>query len=479
MNSDAQSQAFLKNLTLLYVEDEEDTREQFRQYLSRYAGTLITAANGVDGLQAYREHTPDIIITDIQMPVMDGLSMVHEIHSIDKSVPIIVLTAFEQPNYLIASIDAGVARYVTKPVNLGKFQEALLECAHRLLAEDRLIKSMRLLEQGNSNAKIAISGSHETRKLSDSFNRMVDGVIGLVDNTAQQVFELAQVQERAQHTSELLEINKALEKSLAEVSHLISIRETMYMGVINAMVSTIEASDTYTHGHSSRVTSYSLALANRIGLPAGRLKNLEQACILHDIGKIGIDKSILHKPGKLTDEELETMQQHPGIAVRILKNIEHLSEVQNIVVKHHERFDGRGYPNGLSGDDLEVEARIISIADTFDAMTSHRPYRKGLPVEVALEELSKNAGSQFDPELVAHFISLLQDGGLTAVTENELLELGTESRKSAVGSGIDQEAGQAPINALVVEDDHLSSLMVRDFLRRMGVEVDEAVTAEA
>jgi len=479
MQTTIHCQEHLKSLTLLYVEDDEDIRDQMVHFLSFYAENLITAVNGMEGLQAYREHTPDIIITDIQMPVMDGITMVREIRSIDKSVPIIVLTAFEQTNYLKASIEAGIARYVTKPVDCGKFREALLECANQLMVEDQLIKAMRSLEQGNSTAKISINGSTKIHKLSESFNMMVDRVIGLVDNTAHQVFELTQEQERAQHNSELIEINRALEKSLVEVSRLSSIRESMYLSVINAMVSTIEASDTYTHGHSARVTSYSLALASKIGLSEERLRTLERACILHDIGKIGIDKSILHKPGKLTNDEYASMQQHPDIAVRILQNIEHLVEVQNIVVKHHERFDGKGYPNGLSGDEIEVEARIISIADTFDAMTSHRPYRKGLPVEVAVDELIKNSGSQFDPELVAQFISLLQDGGLSEGINKERFVLESDRRKSVLKHRIDQIPGHVPINVLVVEDDHLSSLVVRDFLRRKGHEVDEAVTAEA
>jgi HD-GYP domain-containing protein (c-di-GMP phosphodiesterase class II) len=144
---------------------------------------------------------------------------------------------------------------------------------------------------------------------------------------------------------------------------------------------------------------------------------LEQAAILHDIGKIGIDKSILHNPGRLTDEEFATMQQHPVIATHILKNIDHLADVQECVVKHHERFDGNGYPYGISGDDLPVEARIMAIADTFDAMTSNRPYRKGLAVDVAVQELSNNAGTQFDPELVSVFIALLREGELNNISE--------------------------------------------------------------
>ncbi len=278
-----------------------------------------------------------------------------------------------------------------------------------------LTKSMRLLEQGNSNAKLQINGSREMKELSDSFNLMVDRVMQLVDSTAEQIFELAQSQERVEHTAKLYALNRELEKSLADVRLLNVKQESIYLNVLNALVSTIEASDPYTHGHSARVTRYSLALAGSIGLPPERVNILEQAAILHDIGKIGIDKSILHNPGRLSGEELEIMRQHPVIATNILRHVDHLADVQDCVVKHHERFDGTGYPYGIGGSDLPIEARIMAIADTFDAMISHRPYRKGLPLEAAIQELSDNAGSQFDPELVGHFIGLLRAGELTTI----------------------------------------------------------------
>ncbi len=338
-----------------------------------------------------------------------------------------------------------------------------------------LTKSMRLLEQGDSNAKLQINGSRQMTALSESFNLMVDRVMLLVDNTAQKVFDLAQVQERAQHELKLLEINKELEKSLAEVNLLGSRQEAMYLGIINAMVSTIEANDPYTHGHSARVTNYSLALARKIGFSAERLKKLEQAGILHDIGKIGIDKAILHKPEKLTVEEYAIMQQHPAIGVQILRNIETLSSVQEIVAKHHERYDGKGYPNRIKGRDLPTEALILAIADTFDAMTSHRPYRTGLPVEVAIKELSDHAGSQFDPELVEHFIALLREGELTAFLDKDPL-LPRDSFLEIDALQKSRGAVYGTVNILVVEDDPYCASLVRDYLRHMGHTVDEAAT---
>ncbi|HEY5973553.1 MAG TPA: HD domain-containing phosphohydrolase, partial [Geobacteraceae bacterium] len=183
-------------------------------------------------------------------------------------------------------------------------------------------------------------------------------------------------------------------------------QQKTYMNTIHALVSAIEASDSYTRGHSERVTRYSLSLAKKLGLPQERLKIIERAAILHDIGKIGIDLSLLHKEGKLTPEDIFDLQQHPLIGMKILEPIEFLHDVRLCIGQHHERFDGKGYPNSISSDQMLIESRILAIADAFDAMTSNRPYRRALPLTIAVKELTDNAGTQFDPHMVPHFIEL-------------------------------------------------------------------------
>lgn len=187
-------------------------------------------------------------------------------------------------------------------------------------------------------------------------------------------------------------------------------QQKIYMNTIHALVSAIEASDSYTRGHSERVTRYSMELARKLELPQDRLKIIERAAILHDIGKIGIDLNLLHKEGKLTPEDICDLQQHPVIGMNILEPIEFLQDVRICIGQHHERYDGHGYPYNVPADKLLLESRILTIADAFDAMTSDRPYRKALPAEMALQELIKEAGSQFDPELVPHFVELLKSG---------------------------------------------------------------------
>jgi putative nucleotidyltransferase with HDIG domain len=189
-------------------------------------------------------------------------------------------------------------------------------------------------------------------------------------------------------------------------------QQKTYLNTIQALVSAIEASDSYTRGHSERVTRLSLGLARKLDLPQDRLKVIERAAILHDIGKIGIDLSLLHKEALLTEEDVAELQQHPTIGMKILEPIEFLHDVRLCIGQHHERYDGLGYPNQLAAEDLLLESRILAIADSFDAMTSDRPYRKALAVDVAIGELSANAGTQFDPTLVPIFIELLKTPNL-------------------------------------------------------------------
>lgn len=189
-------------------------------------------------------------------------------------------------------------------------------------------------------------------------------------------------------------------------------QQKTYLATVQALVSAIEASDAYTRGHSDRVTRYSVALAHKMGFDPETIDRLEQAAILHDIGKIGIDINLLHKKEKLSQADFDVLKLHPSIGVRILEPITFLNPIRNIIEQHHERFDGKGYPNGIHGPDILPEARILAVCDTYDAMTSDRPYRNALPVEVAIQEIRDHSGSQFDPQMAAAFIDLYQDNGL-------------------------------------------------------------------
>lgn len=193
---------------------------------------------------------------------------------------------------------------------------------------------------------------------------------------------------------ELTSNNTAMLKDLKE----------LFYKTIKSIASTLDAKDPYTHGHSFRVTLYSLILASELDLESDVLEEIEIAGLLHDIGKIGIPQNILCKPGKLTDEEFEIMQSHSVQGEKMIANIKKLTVISNWLRTHHERWDGRGYPNGLKGEEIPISARIIALADTYDAMTSTRSYRKALPHQDAINEIQKCAGSQFDPNIAMIFV---------------------------------------------------------------------------
>ena len=188
--------------------------------------------------------------------------------------------------------------------------------------------------------------------------------------------------------------------------------EATYLNVIKTLCKILVKKDPYTRQHSQQVTYFSLVIGRALGFSKEELLVLEQAALLHDIGKIGIPDHILHKPGPLSASEWELMKQHPNIGQEILEHIQVLHLEQNTVRHHHERYDGKGYPTGLKGEEIPVYARILNIADSFHAMVSDRPYRKALPIERAVEELQKNRGTQFDPQLVDVFVKGLKEEGL-------------------------------------------------------------------
>lgn len=198
---------------------------------------------------------------------------------------------------------------------------------------------------------------------------------------------------------------KKYELTTSKTQILKDLSELFYK-TIKSIAFALDAKDPYTHGHSMRVTLYSLALASAMNLPGEVLEEIETAGLLHDIGKIAIPEKILLKPGKLTDEEYEIIKSHPELGEKLVYSIEKLKLISNWLKSHHERYDGKGYPDGLIGEQIPISSRIIAIADTYDAMTSSRSYRTALPHQVAIEEVKRCAGTQFDPQLAELFVSI-------------------------------------------------------------------------
>ena len=209
---------------------------------------------------------------------------------------------------------------------------------------------------------------------------------------------------RVRHMIDLDHLQRNLED---EVEKKTKENERLFMHVVSSLASAIDAKDTYTNGHSSRVAEYSREIARRSGYEGKELEDIYMMGLLHDVGKIGIPDAVINKPAKLTDEEYDIIKNHPVLGARILGNIKEMPKLANGARWHHERYDGKGYPDGLSGEDIPEEARIIAVADSYDAMSSHRSYRKSLSQEVVREEIEKGKGTQFDPRFASIMLEMM------------------------------------------------------------------------
>jgi putative nucleotidyltransferase with HDIG domain len=198
-------------------------------------------------------------------------------------------------------------------------------------------------------------------------------------------------------------LEELVEQRTAELDQALGSLENAYRSTLRALTAALETRDAETHGHSERVVTFSLRLGREYGLSGPQMKSLEFGSLLHDIGKIGVPDAILRKPAKLTDEEWVRMREHPMHGQQILRGIKFLEGAARVVAQHHEKWDGSGYPLGLKAEEIDICARIFSVADAFDAITSDRVYRQGRPYEAAAAELDEWADQQFDPKVVEAF----------------------------------------------------------------------------
>jgi HD-GYP domain-containing protein (c-di-GMP phosphodiesterase class II) len=204
---------------------------------------------------------------------------------------------------------------------------------------------------------------------------------------------------------ELGALGRAFDSMTAEL-------ESAYLNTVEVLADAVETRDPYTGGHVSRVAAYSLAIARELGWSERQLGQLHMAAALHDVGKIGVPDAVLRKQGPLDAEELPVMRSHTNLGARLLDGVPFLTPALECALSHQEFYDGKGYPRGLAGEAIGPDARVVAIADTFDAMTTTRPYRKGLPMEVAVAEIQKCAGTQFDPVMVAAFMRAVEKGAI-------------------------------------------------------------------
>jgi len=337
----------MDNGTILIVDDENDIRELLKDFLEDEGFRCHTAANAFEALEAYqRLGDVALIMSDIRMPGKSGLDLLTEIKALDEDVIIVMISAVKDIESAITAMSNGAYDYVSKPFKLNE----VAMIAHKALEKRRLV-----LENKAYQKELEEKVAERTRELQDALEKL--------DNT--------------------------------------------YTFTLRALVTALDTRDEETQGHSMRVVHYTLKIARLMGVtdPAFS-KVLEYGALLHDIGKIGIPDAILRKPGKLTPEEWVVMKQHPKIGYEILHRIEFLEEASKMVLHHHENYNGSGYPQGLKSEDIPIGSRMFAVADTLDAMTSNRPYRKALSLETVSSELIKFAGQQFDPTVVEAFHKL-------------------------------------------------------------------------
>lgn len=336
---------------VLLVEDSAVQAALLKRALEAEGFTTIVATDGRSALDIVRSQQIDAMITDVLMPGMDGFQLCLEVRNDPKlpSFPIILTSAsFTSEEDRAFAAQLGADGYINKSCPRAELIATLRE----------------VIASRKSAAEPAIMDEHSFR-------------VGYGERMAARLVEEA----------------IALEKAHEDLA-------TAYGLTLEALVAALDLRDTETELHSWRVSGYSVQIALRLGLDAAFLTELERGSLLHDIGKIGVPDRILQKPEPLDDDEWVEMRKHPGLGYEMLSHIDFLKEAAAIVLTHHERWDGRGYPEGLSGDAIPLGARIFSVADTIDAITSDRPYRKARSFEVALDIVGSESGSQFDPAVV-------------------------------------------------------------------------------
>ena len=345
--------------TVLLIDDERMNRLIVGDYLRDSGYAVLEAESTAEGLHIFDNARPDIVITDLRMPGGDGSQVVTRLQTIAPDTPVIIISGTASLEEALGTLREGACDFISKPVR-----------------ELDLIK--QVIDSAMKKARLNRESRYGRQALED---------------------------EILQHTHELRDLNVQLQNALEST--------VSALGVIVAQ------KDPYTAGHCERVARIAMALGHAMGLSKNRIETLRVAGNLHDIGKVSVPGEILNKAGRLTPEEFEQVKVHPETGFEILKDIPFHGPVAEIVLQHHERYDGSGYPRGLRRDEALLEARILSVADIYEALTSDRPYRQALSHEEAMAHITQEAGNTLCPLCACAFIAANRSGGLSAITRNE------------------------------------------------------------
>jgi putative nucleotidyltransferase with HDIG domain len=346
---------------ILVIDSDEKNNGLIRLILSNRGYDVVMAMSGKRGVDAFSMNKFDVVYLDMGVRDIDPLSIIKEFKKRDLSVIIIALIPESAIHLIQEAFSQGIYDYLAKPI---KSEDIYFSAKRSMLQRKMLI-----------NNRLAINGMEERN----------------ISLQKQNIMLAKRIEESTRNLTQLYE----------------DLRDT-YMRTIKALAQAIDARDHYTHSHSENVTRYAGIIAQALKVDTQKIDEILDACQLHDLGKIGVHDYILVKPGKLTPEEFEEVKLHALKGAQILEPLTFLEGVTKIVKQHHEKYDGTGYPFGLRAEQIDIGARIMSVADTYDAMTSARPYRTSpLSKEQAVEEIKRESGKQFDPKIVDTFLKIV------------------------------------------------------------------------
>ena len=332
---------------VLIVDDNGSLASALAERFRRDGLDCTFATDSMQAMTMLRELQFGVALVDLHMPGLNGIDLLRNVKTIDQDIQVIIMTALPELRSGVAALKLGALDYVSK-------------------------------------------------------DRPAEELLGLIRKGLRRREEALRA--RTQHL--VLEQQVGLRASELEARN--AQLEELLLSVIRSMALALEARDPYTRGHSERVAIHSVAIAERLMLPAQQIPRIQLAGLLHDIGKIGVREDVLMKAGKLTEEEYNNMKSHAVTGATILRPIAQFEDIIDCVMYHHERLDGSGYPEGLRGDAIPLGAKILAVADAFDAMTSDRAYRPARPARAAVEELIRCKGVQFEPVVVDAFVEVIQ-----------------------------------------------------------------------
>lgn len=338
------------NGKILVIDDEESILKLLRIQLGKAGYDVKPTKSGKEAFKILEKHSFETIICDLKMPEISGVKVLEYIKKKYSTIPVIILTGFIEVDMAVEVMKKGAFDYIVKPVK----KDEMIVTVEKAVNHKRLIEENLRLKEENL-----------------SYQNMLERKI---EETA---IELEQCHNQADKT---------------------------VMNLVRVFSETLENKDPYKRGHVSRVSYYAKNIAKTFNFSEIDLKALEYSALLHDCGKIGIKGSILDKKGKLTEEEYDYIKKHPLIGEDMIKKADFSKHIRETIRNHHERYDGQGYPDRLKGDYIALPARIIAVADAFDALTNARAFRGAMSTEQALFILEENRGSQFDPGIVDGFI---------------------------------------------------------------------------